>query len=189
MAIVQETRVRRGSPLPILAIASLVTQVLVAPALGAQQSEELQLQRLRPGQTLRLHLADGQRLESRIDSVTGSPFSIQLRSLPTPLTLEKIDYLRVKGRATAIGAVIGAAIGAVGSVVISAAYCEAIRRDFPCGESGETIAASIAGGAVLGAAIGYAVPKWRLRYSRNRVVGMRMTIGPQASLGLSMTFP
>ncbi len=168
--------------------------VLIALALSctadllAQESPGPVLGALKPGQIVRVRLRTGERMESRVLSMDGD--SLVLASPGSGvLSARTIDSLWVKGRATGIGAILGAAVAAVGSVVISAAVCESIREDFPCGESGTAIAASIAGGGALGAAIGSAVTKWRLRYARTLVVDARMTVRPQLSLALSMTLP
>ncbi|MGH9892124.1 MAG: hypothetical protein ACREA0_09115 [bacterium] len=102
---------------------------------------------------------------------------------------QTIDSLWVKGHATSTGAIVGATIAAVGSVVVSAAVCKSIREDFPCGESGKAITASIAGGAALGAVIGSVVPKWRLRYARTPGLAVGRAIQSQFSLAFVVTFP
>ena len=169
---------------------ALIALALSFPAdLFGQEPQEPVLGTLKPGQIVRVRPRTGDRFEARVLSMQGDSLILSLEGSRVLLSARTIDAFWVKGRATGTGAIIGAAIAAVGSVVISAGVCESIREDFPCGESGTAIAASIAGGAALGAAIGYAIPKWRLRYARNLMVGTRMTIRPQLSLALSMTLP
>lgn len=144
---------------------------------------------LRPGQIVRVRPRTGDRIESRVLSVQGDSLVLSSGGSRVLLGTQAIDSLWVKGHATATGAIIGTAIAAVGSVVVSAAVCKSIREDFPCGESGKAIAASIAGGAALGAVIGSVLPKWRLRYARNTGLDVGRAIQPQLSLALVVTLP
>ena len=87
--------------------------------------------------------------------------------------------------ATVTGASIGAAIGAVGVFLASIPACEQESHENPsllCGYSGMTKVGSIAGGAVLGAAIGGVIaivrPRWRLRYATNPVLGGSVSVAP-----------
>jgi hypothetical protein len=171
-------------------LVALIALVLSFTAdLLAQEPQESVLGTLKPGQIVRVRPRTGDRIESRVLSMQGDSLVLSLGGSSVMLSARTMDSLWIKGRATGLGAIIGAAIAAVGSVVISAAVCESIQEDFPCGESGKAIAASIAGGAVLGGAIGSVVPKWRLRYARNLVVDARLTVRPQLSVALSITIP
>jgi hypothetical protein len=159
-----------GPRMRLFVVALWIGQVLGAPVLAAQESAESRLERLQPGQTLRLRLVDGQRLQSTIAAVAGDPFSIRLTQLPTPLTLEAIDSLWVRGRATAPGALVGAGLLGASQVVFWGSLCgEHPQQERVC--SHETTAVmttfGLIGGALLGAGVGLLVPKWRLRYVRS----------------------
>ncbi len=144
---------------------------------------------LKPGQIVRVRPRTGDRIESRVLSIQGDSLVLSSEGSSVVLGTPVIDSLWVKGQATATGAIVGTSLAAVGSVVVSAAVCKSIREDFPCGESGKAIAASIAGGAALGAVIGSVVPKWRLRYARTPGMGVGRAIQSQFSLAIVVTLP
>lgn len=167
----------------------LVLAILFPGDLLGQQPQAFGLGTIKPGQIVRVRPRTGDRIESRVRSMQGDSLVLSTEGSSVVLATQTIDSLWVKGHATGIGAIVGAAIAAGGSVVVAAAVCKSIREDFPCGESGKAIAASIAGGAALGAVIGSVVPQWRLRYARNPGLGGGRAIQSQFSLAIVVTLP
>jgi len=162
---------------------------VVAADLSGQQARAAWIDRLEPGQVVRVRPNSGPRIASRLLSVRGDSLVLSVADSTRSLSPGAIDSLWVGGHATLIGALIGTGIGAAGSLAVAAAVCQSIDEDFPCGDSPQAIAASMAGGAVVGAFIGSLVRKWHLRYARNSALGARISAHPQPSLRLSVSLP
>ena len=154
----------RGTPLLIAAL------VLGPPAkLMAQHVPDTVLAQLRPGQVLRLRLDDGRRVQARLLGLDPGLMGVRVSDLEAPVPAARIDSLWVRGRATARGAIVGAIGIAVPSFIFWAAFCEGFYEGEGCGAWGAVAGYTLAGagaGALLGAAIGSTIPKWRLKYAR-----------------------
>lgn len=170
LGLMAATRLGPGLRMSGVVVALWTCHVLVAPVLGAQESAERRLQRLRPGQTIRLRLTDGRRLESRIAAVGGDPFSISLTQVGTALTLEAIDSLWVRARATGRGALVGAGVLGTSQLVFWGLLCgdhPGQERVCSHGVTATMTTFGLVGGVLLGAGVGSLVPKWPLRYFRS----------------------
>jgi len=125
---------------------------------------------LKPGQLLRVEGARLGRLEGRFVAVDASTLTLTRDSTPTEIRLPDVERLWVRGRATGRGALIGAGIGIVAGaaygLLIGSIACEPV-------DGGDCTSAEVAavmgllggaGGAAVGAGVGYAIPIWRLRF-------------------------
>jgi hypothetical protein len=168
--------------------------VMIALALApgtvvAQVSIDTPLVRLNPGQFARARTLDGRRIQSRVLAIDLDPFTLHLVGHETPLPAASIDSLWVRGRATKTGAIIGAVGAGVPSFAFWAVFCEAMSEGDGCDEWGTVTGLALAGaggGALIGAAIGAAVPKWRLRYARQHGT-TAITLVPIRRVGLMVS--
>jgi len=125
---------------------------------------------MKVGQHVRVDVSQIGRVEGRFLVANGTTLTLARDDVPIQIRLPDIERLWVRGRATRKGAFIGAGVGVlvgiVGGLLISSVACEPI-------DGGDCTAAEVAavtgllggaGGAVVGAAVGFAIPTWRLRF-------------------------
>ena len=157
----------------------------VASALGQAAPARVQA-RLRPGQTVRIRLADGQRLEGRLIAVDSAPPVFHFLAPQPAVPVTAIDSLWVRGHASGTCALVGGIVVGGASFVFWGLLCNALSEGSGCQVWGTVILLSVggaAGGALLGAAVGSLIPKWR-RLDTNRVAfsfGPGLT-GPTAAV-------
>jgi hypothetical protein len=169
----------------------LSTLVLVSD-LGGQTPLEAAVRTIKPGQTVRIRVHGGDRIESRIRSLRGESLALQLVGDSAAFDVAAIDSLWVRGRATRTGAIAGAAVVGVASVVFWGGLCQGLS-DGPggCTEWGRVTGYSLVSagaGALIGAGVGSLVPKWRLRYARALPVQSAFTHLPLGRLGLGVAY-
>jgi hypothetical protein len=160
----------------------------VSGLLGQEPSTAL-FSTLKAGQVVRVRARAGERIVSRVVAVRGDSLVLSSEGAVVAFDPTTIDSLWLRGRATVVGAIVGAATGALGSVAVSSAVCHSIREGFLCGESRTAVAWSTAGGAALGAGIGYVVRTWRLRYGRDPARAARPTVPDGIGLGVAVPLP
>jgi hypothetical protein len=170
---------------------ALSTLVLVSD-LGGQAPLEAAVRTLKPGQTVRIRIHGGDRVESRIRSLQAGSLPLQLVGDSGAFDVAAIDSLWVRGPATRTGAIAGAAVVGVASFAFWAALCRALS-DGPggCTDWGRVTAYSVAGagvGALIGAGIGALQPKWQLRYARALPGQGTLIRLPQNRLGLGVAY-
>ncbi len=168
----------------------LSTLILVSD-LGGQAPLEAAVKTLKPGQTVRIRVHGGDRIESRIRSLQAESLGLQLVGDSAAFDLAAMDSLWVRGRATRTGAIAGAAVVGVGSFAFWAALCEGLSDRGGCKEWGRVTGYSLAGagaGALIGAGVGALVPKWRLRYARAIPVQRTLTHLPLGRRGLGVAY-
>lgn len=143
-----------------------------AAPLNAQTALDTVLNRLRPGQTIRVSTRDQGRAEYRFGS--------------RDMAVTSIDSLWVRGRATGTGAIVGGlTLGAIAFAIVSGgcspgADCSGV-------EGPAAAAVGLAGGALVGALIGSTMPSWKLRYARKGpAVGFQWN--PQRPAALTLTY-
>lgn len=163
--------------------------LVVPPSLAAQATPDSVASQLWAGQRIRLHLRDGQRVEGRFAAYApGSP-ALRISGADTLIVVEMIDSLWVRGSAAKNGAIIGAVIVGVPSAILFGVVCVALGEGDGCSAWGYVVGLTAAGagvGALLGAAIGSAVPRWRLRYA-SASVGLKMTPLPEHRVGVGVS--
>jgi hypothetical protein len=170
---------------------ALSTLVLVSD-LGGQAPLEAAVRTLKPGQTVRIRVHGGDRIESRIRSLRAGSLPLQLVGDSGAFDVAAIDSLWVRGPATRTGAIAGAAVVGVASFAFWAGLCTALS-DGPggCKDWGRVTAYSVAGagvGALIGAGIGSLQPKWRLRYARALPAQGTLIRLPLGRLGLGVAY-
>lgn len=121
------------------------------------------------GDYVRLQLESGPRVEGQLavnntTSVTVSKDGVPVVEVPIP----DIDGLWVRGRATGIGALIGGGVGVVFGVVAGSTIQQInCGETDSCGDIGPKLLGGTifgAGGALVGAGIGWLIPKWDQRF-------------------------
>jgi len=124
------------------------------------------LPELRPGELLRVRTVGRPPVEGSV--LAAGPDSVVLARAAgrIPVPAAAIDSLWTRGHATLPGGLIGAGIGLVGSVAISAALCSSIDEGFLCGEAPGAVLGSTLGSAAIGAGVGWMIHPWRLRFAR-----------------------
>lgn len=170
---------------------ALFTLVLVSD-LGGQAPLEAAVRTLKPGQTVRIRVHGGGRIESRIRSLQAESLALQLVGDSAAFDVAAIDSLWVRGRATGTGAIAGAAVVGVASFALWGGVCSGLSDGSGgCREWGRVTAYSVVGagvGALIGAGVGASVPKWRLRYAR-ALPGQGILIRlPLGRLGLGVAY-
>lgn len=170
---------------------ALSTLVLVSD-LGGQAPLEAAVRTLKPGQTVRIRVHGGGRIESRIRSLQTESLTLQLVGDSTAFDVAAIDSLWVRERATGTGAIAGAAVVGVASFAFWSGLCTALN-DGPggCKDWGNVTAYSVVGaggGALIGAAVGALQTKWRLRYARDLPGQGTLIRLPLGRLGLGVAY-
>jgi len=143
------------------------TWFLLSSSVSAQSVDSVLVRPLGRHSLVRL-AAEGARTTGRLMSLGGGTATLETETGRRVIDLSGVDTVWVRGRATAKGAIIG---GAVGAVMLGT--FAALALDDNCDSSSCTSAAEggLAGGlvgaatgALLGAGIGALIPKWKRRY-------------------------
>ena len=124
---------------------------------------------LHVGQRIRLNTASSGRLHGIFLEVETSAIRITRGSSGKSVELVDIDRLWVRGRATRTGAVVGALAGTVVGAAFGLFIGEVICNGPDCSAdtAGAMVILGLFGGgvgALSGALIGLAIPKWHLRF-------------------------
>jgi hypothetical protein len=184
----------RRSVVTLTQFALVLSTLVLVSDLGGQAPLEAAVRTLKPGQTVRIWVHGGDRIESRIRSLRAESLSLQLVGDSGAFDVAAIDSLWVRGTATRTGAIAGAAVVGVASVAFWAALCQGLSDGRGgCTEWGRVTGYSLAGagaGALIGAGVGALVPKWRLRYARALPVqsALALTHLPLGRLGLGVAY-
>ncbi len=146
----------------------LTTLTLAPGGLVAQVFRDAVLTRLQAGQMVRARTVDGRRIEARLSAIDRDPLTLRLLGHEAPLPVASIDSLWVRGRATKTGAIVGALAGVPLVAIYAGVSCTSdvlVYHGF-CAAGPIILAglAGAAGGALIGTAVGAAIPKWRLAY-------------------------
>jgi hypothetical protein len=172
--------------------ALVLSTLALVPDLDAQAPLEAAVRTIKPGQTVRIRVHGGVRIESRIRSLRAESLALQLVGDSAAFDVAAIDSLWIRGTAARTGAITGAAVVGVGSFAFWAALCAGLSDGSGgCKQWGRVTAYSLAGagaGALIGAGVGALVPKWRLRYARALPVQGTLTHQPLGRLGLGVAY-
>lgn len=148
----------------LLCILLLAGTVVPARAQAGPSTPASVFSRIRPGATVRARLGPDQAITGRYSPIGDGRLGITLdRGATDTLRLDQLSELAVRGRHTKTGASIGGAAGAAFGAfvgIIITATCETSD----CNGVGPYLLAIPlfgSGGALLGAAVGAAIPRWR----------------------------
>src|SRR6267154_4376275 len=128
---------------------------------------------LRPGQTVRVWLADGQRFEGRLVAVDSSPLVLRFAGSHPVVALTAINSLWVRRHSAGRGALIGGILVGGFTFGVTSWACSVIAEGSGCHDWGPVTLVALGGGSVgalLGAGVGGLFPRWR------RVEPQRVTI-------------
>ena len=154
----------------IMCIGLLVAAAQPASVLGQDGGRAEAVGSVSAGDSVRLDVAGLGQVEGRFVVSNSTTLTLASRGASTQVRLADLERLWVRGRATRNGAVIGSVaglvVGIVGGLLISGVACDPV-------DGGDCTAAEVAtvtgllggaGGAAVGAGIGFAIPVWRLRF-------------------------
>ncbi len=155
-------------------VAMTMAGVLPRQAGGQQPSDsaarrDAVVQSLNPGQRIRIRAAALPLLEGSFVRRENSTLLLRQDTVPARIRIPEIERLWVRGRATKTGAIIGGAVGLAAGLAYGYLIGEVICDDPDCQANdaaaiGGLGAAGLISGALVGGAVGAAIPKWRLRF-------------------------
>jgi hypothetical protein len=119
---------------------------------------------LRPGQTVRVWLSDGQRFEGRLVAVDSTPLVLRFAGSHPVVALTAIDSLWLRRHSAGRGALIGGILVGGFSLGLAVWACDAIAEGGGCDAWGAVTLVALGGGgvgALLGAGVGGLFPKWK----------------------------
>jgi hypothetical protein len=151
---------------------------MLLAATGSARAQQSALDSLKPGQTVRVRAGHEPRFTTRLGPTSDQLFDRAER----PFEPGRVDSLWVRGHAVKTGAIVGAAVVTPAAFAFFAWVCDFAAEGGGCNEWGKVTAFSLvmgAGGAAIGAGVGALIPKWRLRYARDR----EASIGPLVEMG------
>jgi len=170
----------------------LIPALILLPAsLAAQTTLDSVARRLKPGQTVRLHLQSGQRAEGRFAVYQSDQSVVQLAMRDTTIQFAMIDSIWVRKSGAKTGALIGSVLVGVPSAILLGSLCSTFSDGGGCDQWGTVIGVSVVGagaGALLGALIGSASSHWQLRYAAPRVA-FKVNPLPAQRLGVGLSIP
>ena len=152
------------------ALALLVLAVSHVGAAAQDSTRIAAIQALSVGQHVRLAVSQVGRVKGRFVFANETGLTLDDQNLSTQIRLPDVERLWVRGRATGKGALIGAGVGAVVGALygflISTVACDPYDGGdcTALGLGALTGALGGAGGAVLGAGVGFAIPVWHQRF-------------------------
>jgi len=161
-------------------------------SLTAQGTLDSIARRLEPGQVLRLAFS-GQGLEGRFSHYTLDPPALRFADGESSVSLARIDSLWVRGNAAGRGAAIGALILGTPAAILMVALCGIGGSDFEvdCVDARAIafIGVAAGSGALLGAAVGSASPRWhRLYATPSAAIGLTPLRPNGLGVGISIPF-
>src|ERR1044071_8043699 len=119
---------------------------------------------LRPGQTVRVWLSDGQRFEGRLVAVDSDPRVLRFAGPHPVVALTAIDSLWLRRHSSGRGALIGGILVGGASFALAATMCVAFGEGSGCDAWGAVAVVTLIGGGVgtlLGAGVGGLFPRWK----------------------------
>ena len=144
----------------------LTAGVTVSPA-GAQaaridtQAAAEALARLHPETVVRIESRDGRRVQGRFDGVSPTSIRVSFDGSGESVDLAQLTAAWVRGRHTKAGAIVGG-VGGLGLGLFVGYIANALCETDDCGNAYLLAPALfIPAGALVGAAIGAAIPNWR----------------------------
>src|SRR6266853_776374 len=151
-------------------LAWCVLSIPFAAVYGQKASQDIAL---RPGQTVRVWLADGQRFEGRLVGVDSSPLVLRFAGSHPVVALTTIDSLWLRRHSSGRGALVGGILVGGASLGLATVVCVALGEGNGCDAWGAVAGFTLLGGgagALIGAGIGGLFPRWK------RIEPQRVTI-------------
>jgi hypothetical protein len=168
----------------------MTVAVLLAAAAGRANAQAETFGRLVPGQTVRVRTVGGSRFVTRLGMTPGDSLAASFERADPPFQTERVDSLWVRGHAVGTGALVGAAIATPVSFGLFVWVCTAVAEGHGCDAWGTVTGLALAagaGGALIGAGVGALMPRWRLRYARDRDAAVSPILAP-GRIGLAVRF-
>lgn len=144
-----------------------VTLIAVPASVGAQatridtQAASEALARLHPESVVRIEAQGGRRIQGRFDGVSPTGIRVSFDGSGESVDLDQLTAVWVRGRHTKTGAILGG-VGGLGLGLFVGYIANALCETDDCGSAYLLAPALfIPAGALVGAAIGAAVPNWR----------------------------
>lgn len=121
---------------------------------------------LKPNRFVRIQLPDLGRVQGTVGFLTATEMVLRTEAETRTVSLGAVDTLWVRGRNTKAGAIIGAIVGLGGGIflgLLAEGLCE-----YDCGGNVAVPVALVGmgAGALSGAVVGSAIPRWRRAYPR-----------------------
>ncbi len=177
MGTQHQCSVWKKSRLLLAVVSALIPTVLLGqtPEGSRESSQEaggarLQavLEQLVPDQRLRIETGDGEAtVEGRYLGMEDDSLLLGTGARGVSMPTAEIERLWTRGRSTARGALVGGGAGLVLGAVYGALISEVTCAESSCTTLGLVAAVGgvgAASGAALGALVGLAIPRWRLRF-------------------------
>jgi len=142
------------------------TCFLLSFSVSAQSVDSVLARPLERHSLVRL-AAEGTRTTGRLMSLGGGTATLETETGRRVINLSGVSTVWVRGHATATGALIGGAVGAVMLGTFVALYADDNCDSSDCNTVSGAAAGGLVGaatGALLGAGIGALIPKWKRRY-------------------------
>jgi hypothetical protein len=138
------------------------------PASAAAQSTRIDTQaaaealaRLHPESVLRIDAQGGRRVQGRFDGLSQASIRVSFDGSGESVDLDQLTAVWVRGRHTKTGAIVGG-VGGLGLGLFIGYVANALCETGDCGRAYLLAPALfIPAGALVGAAIGAAIPNWR----------------------------
>ncbi|MDH4045658.1 MAG: hypothetical protein OEY20_03520 [Gemmatimonadota bacterium] len=167
---------------------SLLFIATLGSGLQAQSADEFG--RLQPGQMVRVRTVGKSRFVTRLGGVQGDAPTELFARAEVPFDPVRVDSLWIRGRATWTGAIVGGAIMTPLAFLAWAEVCDFGNEFGGCEQWGLVTGLALgtgAAGALLGAGVGALIPKWRLRYARERDAVLGPFVAP-GRVGVAVRF-
>jgi hypothetical protein len=149
-----------------LLLVGITTAGIPASAVGQTRRIDTQaaaeaLARLHPESVLRIEAHGGRRLQGHFDGLTQTSVRVSFDGSGESVDLDQLTAVWVRGRHTKAGAILGGAAG-LGLGLYIGLVVNALCETDDCGSAFLLAPALfIPAGALVGAAIGAAIPNWR----------------------------
>jgi len=119
------------------------------------------LARLHPETVVRIESRDGRRVQGRFDGLSPTSIRVSFDGTGESVDLDRLTAVWVRGRHTKAGAIVGG-VGGLGLGLFVGYVANALCETDDCGRAYLLAPALfIPAGALVGAAVGAAIPNWR----------------------------
>jgi hypothetical protein len=160
---------RRGDQLMEMRaiVAILACSATLSVATADAQSMPGSLLRLKPNSSLRIESSSLERSEGRLLRAADDTLFLTDQGAETAMPMKDLHVVWERGASTKTGAIVGGVIGGIGLLLLDAGGPALSQDQSGGGEENQPVVAFVlgaAGGALIGALIGTAIPRWHQRY-------------------------